>query len=104
MRVTGSGAGCGDHWPLCNGAVTPLSSGAHRFVEFTHRAMSGLDLALVANLVAWAFRSYYKGHVVRFGAVLSGLFLITEALIGAGLVLLELVMRDPPHGRSLYTC
>ena len=66
--------------------------------------MSGLDLALVANLVAWAFRSYYKGHVVRFGAVLSGLFLITEALIGAGLVLLKLVVRDPPHGRSLYTC
>jgi heme A synthase len=94
VRVTGSGAGCGDHWPLCNGAVTPLSSGVHRIVEFTHRAMSGLDLALVAILVAWAFRSYQRGHIVRFGAALSWLFLITEALIGAGLVLLKLVVRD----------
>ena len=94
VRVTGSGAGCGDHWPLCNGAVTPLSSGVHRLVEFTHRAMSGLDLALVAILVAWAFRSYGRGHIVRFGAALSGAFLITEALIGAGLVLLKLVVRD----------
>jgi heme A synthase len=56
--------------------------------------MSGLDLALVAILVLWAFRAYPKGHVVRFGAALSGIFLITEALIGAGLVLLKLVVRD----------
>ena len=35
-----------------------------------------------------------QGHIVRFGAALSGLFLITEALIGAGLVLLKLVVRD----------
>ena len=94
VRVTGSGAGCGDHWPLCNGAVTPLSSGVHRFIEFAHRAMSGLDLVLVAILAAWALRSYPRGHIVRFGAALSGMFLITEALIGAGLVLLKLVVRE----------
>jgi heme A synthase len=94
VRVTGSGAGCGDHWPLCNGVVTPLSSGAQRFIEFTHRAMSGLDLALVAILVGWALRSFHGGHIVRFGAALSGVFLITEAAIGAGLVLLKLVVGD----------
>jgi heme A synthase len=56
--------------------------------------MSGIDLALVAILMAWAFLLYHRGHIVRFGAALSGLFLITEALIGAGLVLLKLVVRD----------
>ena len=25
VRATGSGAGCGNHWPLCNGVVVPLS-------------------------------------------------------------------------------
>ncbi len=94
VRVTGSGAGCGDHWPLCNGTVTPLSPGVHTLIEFTHRAMSGLDLALVGGLAVWAFRAYPRGHAVRLGAALSGLFLITEALIGAGLVLLKLVARN----------
>ena len=94
VRVTGSGAGCGDHWPLCNGTVTPLSPGVHTLIEFTHRAMSGLDLALVGGLAVWAFRAFPRGHAVRLGAGLSGLFLITEALIGAGLVLLKLVARN----------
>jgi heme A synthase len=94
VRVTGSGAGCGDHWPLCNGTVNPNLSSVHTVIELTHRAMSGLDVALVAILAVWAFRAYPRGHAVRLGAALSGVFLVTEALIGAGLVLLKLVARN----------
>ena len=94
VRATGSGAGCGDHWPLCNGTVTPLAPTVHTLIEFTHRMMSGLDLALVAGLLVWSRRAFPRGHAARQGAALSGTFLITEALIGAGLVLLKKVAQN----------
>ncbi len=40
VRATGSGAGCGNHWPLCNGEVTPHSPAVATLIEFTHRATS----------------------------------------------------------------
>src|ERR1019366_2527076 len=83
VRATGSGAGCGNHWPLCNGGLTPHSPAVAPIIEFTHRVTSGLDLALVALLVIWAFRGFPPGHAVRRMAVFSGVFLMTEALIGA---------------------
>src|ERR1700682_2434048 len=89
VRATGSGAGCGNHWPLCNGAALPVSPSLGTIIEFTHRATSGIDLALVALLVVWAFRAFARGHPVRLGATLSAIFLMSEALLGAALVLLE---------------
>ncbi len=98
VRATGSGAGCGDHWPLCNGEVIPRSPQAEMLVEFTHRVSSGVALLLVVGMLIWAMRAYAKGHIVRLGAKLSMLFIITEALVGAGLVLFKLVAGDD----SLY--
>ena len=40
VRASGSGAGCGNHWPLCNGQVIPVSPGWHTVIEFTHRQMT----------------------------------------------------------------
>jgi len=94
VRATGSGAGCGNHWPLCNGEVTPQSPTLHTIIEFTHRATSGVDVLLVAALLVWTFRLFPKGNPVRLGAVLSAVFLLSEALIGAGLVLLERVAKN----------
>jgi heme A synthase len=98
VRATGSGAGCGDHWPLCNGEVIPRSPQAEMLVEFTHRATSGLALLLVAGMLVWSMRAYPKGHSVRQGAKLSMLLIVVEALVGAGLVLFKLVAGDD----SLY--
>ncbi len=100
VRATGSGAGCGNHWPLCNGTVAQHSPSAATIIEFTHRLMSGLDLALVALLVVWAFRRFPRQHPVRLGATLSALFLITEALIGAALVLLQHVAKNASVWRA----
>jgi heme A synthase len=100
VRATGSGAGCGQHWPLCNGEVTPHSPTAAMIIEFTHRAMSGIDLLLVAVLVVWAFRAFPKRHPVRLAAAYSGVFLITEALLGAALVLLEHVAKNASTNRA----
>lgn len=91
VRATGSGAGCGSHWPLCNGEVVPRPERIETLIELTHRATSGIALLLVAAMLVWAFRAYPGGHPVRRGAVLSTVLIVVEALLGAGLVLFELV-------------
>ncbi len=100
VRATGAGAGCGKHWPLCNGDVLPRSPSLNTIIEFTHRLTSGIDLLLVALLVFWAFRAFPRYHAVRQGATLSGAFLISEALLGAALVQLEHVARNPSSARA----
>ncbi|MCW5880250.1 MAG: COX15/CtaA family protein [Anaerolineae bacterium] len=101
VRATGSGAGCGAHWPLCNGEVVPMSAQTHTLIEFSHRLSSGLALLVVGILAVWAFRAYPKGSLVRRGAVLSVIFILTEALLGAGLVLFELVAHDASLTRAV---
>jgi len=100
VRATGSGAGCGNHWPLCNGVVVPHAPAVNTLIEFTHRLMSGLDVVAVGLLVVWAFRTFPPGHLVRLGATLSAIFLFTEALIGAALVKLEQVAQNASVGRA----
>jgi heme A synthase len=100
VRATGAGAGCGQHWPLCNGEMLPRSPGLNTIVEFTHRVTSGIDLVLVALLVFWAFRAFPRHHAVRLAAALSGVFLISEALLGASLVLLQHVARNQSSARA----
>jgi cytochrome c oxidase assembly protein subunit 15 len=90
VRATGSGAGCGDHWPLCNGQVVPLNPRLATVIEFTHRMMSGGTLILVLALVAWVFRSTVQRHLARVFAVAALLLTVNEALLGALLVKLGL--------------
>jgi heme A synthase len=101
VRSTGSGAGCGSHWPLCNGEVIPTAPHIKTVIEFTHRLSSGLALLLVLGLVIWAFRAYRAHHPVRCGAALSIFFMLTEALVGAGLVLFKLVAENDSIARAL---
>lgn len=99
VRATGSGAGCGSHWPTCNGVVVPRQPQVETIIEFTHRLTSGLAFILVLVLFVWAFRTHLKGHPVRLGAALSMFFIVTEALVGAGLVLFGWVAEDQSAGR-----
>src|ERR1700677_4450191 len=55
VRATGSGAGCGDHWPLCNGTVMQHSPRLDTMIEFTHRITSGISLISVVALLAWTY-------------------------------------------------
>ena len=91
VRATGSGAGCGSHWPRCNGRVIPPSPSVQTLVELTHRLMTGVDGFMVLALLVLAWRLYPRRSPVRTGAALSAFFLVTEALIGAALVKLDLV-------------
>jgi heme A synthase len=91
VRATGSGAGCGSHWPSCNGEVIPRAPATETLIEFTHRLTSGIALLLVLGMLIWALRSYPKGHRVRKASGAAMLFIISESLVGAGLVLFEWV-------------
>ncbi len=102
VRATGSGAGCGNRWPLCNGTMVPRAPRIETIIEFTHRATSGLALVSVAILCIWAFRLFPDGHRARRFAVLSVVFLFAEALLGAGLVLLQYVEHNASAGRAAY--
>jgi heme A synthase len=102
VRASGSGAGCGSHWPLCNGEVMPRARPVETLIELTHRTTSGLALLLVLGLVFWAFRFFPREHPARLGAVFSIFFIITEALIGAGLVLFGFVADNDSIGRAVY--
>jgi heme A synthase len=102
VRATGSGAGCGSHWPLCDGRVIPRAEQVETIIEFTHRLTSGFLGLLVVAMFIWAFRAYPRGHIVRRGAALSLVFVITEGLIGAGLVLFELVAYNDSIARTVW--
>src|SRR5512143_2045168 len=65
VRATGSGAGCGSHWPLCNGEIIPRAPAVATVIELTHRLTSGVVFALVVGLVVAAWRVFPPGHAVR---------------------------------------
>ncbi len=102
VRATGSGAGCGSHWPLCNGEVMPRAPRIETLIELSHRLTSGIALLLVVGLVVWAFRSRPRGHAARRAAVFTLVLMLTEAAVGAGLVLFELVADNQSMARALF--
>lgn len=101
VQATGSGDGCGAHWPTCNGEVLPAFRGLETFIEFFHRITSGLSLLLTIGLLVWSRRTFPQGHLVRLGTALSMFFMITESLVGAGLVLFRLVGEDASTARAV---
>jgi heme A synthase len=100
VRATGSGAGCGRSWPSCKGTIVPELEGATA-IEFTHRAASGVALLVVAALVWLVFRRTERGHPARIGAVVSGVSIVIEALIGAVIVLAQWVADDASVARAV---
>jgi heme A synthase len=106
VRATGSGAGCGSHWPLCNGQVLPRPERVETLIELTHRLSSGLDGLLVAALAVWVWRASRRpASGVPRAAGVAGLaslgFLIVEALVGAGLVRFGLVEGNASTARAV---
>lgn len=101
VRATGSGAGCGQHWPLCDGQVLPQARDTEMTIEFTHRLLSGGAILLIAAMLFWGFRITTKEHPVRKGLTASGVLIVVEALLGAGLVLFKLVEENSSVARAI---
>ncbi|HEU4404248.1 MAG TPA: COX15/CtaA family protein [Polyangiaceae bacterium] len=102
VRATGSGAGCGSHWPTCNGEVVPRSPAAATVIEYAHRASSGLALVLVLALAVAALAVFERGAPARRAALASLGFMVTEAGIGAAVVLLKYVDQDRSVARAVW--
>jgi heme a synthase len=102
VRASGSGAGCGSHWPLCNGVVLPQSPAVATVIEFVHRVSSGVALAGVVALVIAARRALPPRAPARVAAHAALLLILSEALVGAGLVLFEMVARNASVARGYW--
>ncbi|WP_254062505.1 COX15/CtaA family protein [Acidobacterium sp. S8] len=102
VRATGSGAGCGEHWPLCNGTVMQHSPRIETIIELTHRVTSGIALVAMLALLAWTFASTAKRHLARFFVIAAAVLTFNEALLGALLVLLGKVAHDQSASRAVY--
>ncbi|GAB4214183.1 MAG: hypothetical protein OHK0022_52330 [Roseiflexaceae bacterium] len=101
VRASGSGAGCGDHWPKCNGQIIPRPEQIETLIEFSHRVTTAFSGVLVIAMVVWAYRAYAKGNPVRQGAVLSFVFVLAEGLVGAVQVRLGLTGDNASVGRAV---
>ena len=102
VRMTFSGAGCGATWPLCHAQVLPNLKAIQTFIEFHHRASSSFVLVfallslILARLLKRSLHMYAKRAI--FWTVL---IVIIEALLGAVLVIFDLVDRNASWQRAL---
>ena len=101
VRATGSGAGCGNHWPLCNGEVIPRAQHIQTLIEFTHRVSSGIALLTVVCLWIWTRLAMPRRHPARYAGTAAVLLIFNEALLGASLVLFEHVAQDKSIARTV---
>jgi heme a synthase len=102
VRASGSGAGCGSHWPLCNGTIVQPSPSTATLIEYSHRLTSGLALLAVMALAIWTFLGTATRDPARMGAGAAVCFMVTEAALGAGLVLFRLVADNATMARALF--
>jgi heme a synthase len=99
VRATGSGAGCGSHWPLCNGQVIPLEPTLKTFIEYFHRITAGVVILLVLGQFLWSRKLFAKGSFPRSAAWHAWVAMVIEALIGAMIVVLGHVEHDRSYDR-----
>jgi len=102
VRASGSGDGCGAHWPTCHGDVLINSSyGINTLIEYFHRGTSGLYgvFVLVLSLLTVFNKKFDKQAKTFALGVLA--FTILESLIGAKLVLSELVGQNTSLARAV---
>jgi cytochrome c oxidase assembly protein subunit 15 len=102
VRATGSGAGCGDHWPLCNGTMMQHSPRVDTMIEFTHRVTSGISFFSAVGLMIWTFMGTMRGHLARAASVTAVVFTLIEAILGALLVKLGLTAQSQSPLRAPY--
>lgn len=99
VRITGSGMGCGDDWPMCNGRWFPPMD-LPTFIEWSHRLVAAIVSLLVVSLAGWSVLwrgAPGWGRRARYG-VTAALLLVIQVLLGAVTVWLEL----PPWSVILH--
>lgn len=87
VRITGSGMGCGDHWPRCLGRFFPPLDHPELVIEWTHRLLALLLTAAALALLALAIAARRATATepvpdVRRPAALALALIIVTALLG----------------------
>lgn len=90
VRISKSGDGCGDSWPLCDGKLIPATKSLATWIEFSHRLTTGLFGIFVIIMCVWVIKNK-KSKTLQQMVKISLIFTITEALLGAALVKFGLV-------------
>ncbi len=98
VRISGSGFGCGDDWPKCEGAWFPPLDRPDLIIEYFHRVLASVLSLVIVVLLVLAFRRRSdpvvggRGGVLR-AAILASIVVVVTALFGAVIVKLELQNR-----------
>lgn len=83
VTTTGSGLGCGNEWPLCNGQLIPEYAVA-TMIEYTHRLITAFAGLLVLAFSIWAWIRYRRNREVKILAIMSIAFIVIESLLEIG--------------------
>jgi heme a synthase len=102
VRISGSGDGCGDHWPLCHGRALPIGSPIKTWIEVSHRYSTAVFGILVLSQVWWVRRICPTENRARRWVLYTLVFTITEALIGRSLVKEGLVTDSQEILRAVF--
>lgn len=103
VRMSGSGDGCGVHWPLCHGEILPLEREGKTWIEYIHRALSGIFGIVILAVFFLARKQFVPRSPERIAASIALISTIVEALVGAKLVLWELVGSDQSMRRVIVS-
>lgn len=107
LRASKSGDGCGEHWLTCNGELIPAAPQFKTVIEFSHRMTTAVDGIVMLILVGWAILIWRKSptrqsRTVLYAALGALFFVITEAAVGAGLVLTGNVAEAVTNARPFW--
>ncbi|PJF28902.1 MAG: hypothetical protein CUN52_11095 [Phototrophicales bacterium] len=99
VRVTDSGLGCGNSWPLCDGTILPPLNNLTAWIEWSHRLFAMLIGVFGLAMLALAWRGYRKNNraVITTTFIAAGIFTFQSAL-GAFVVIFDL----PPTMVTLH--
>ncbi len=90
VRITGSGMGCGESWPRCNGEWFPPLD-LPTFIEISHRWIAALVSVLIVATAWIAWRRHRATPLLWRPALLAVVLLVIQVLLGAVTVKLELL-------------
>ncbi len=92
VRVSGSGLGCGNDWPLCHGALIPLFD-LHTFIEWNHRLLASLVALLTVATALYAWLRLGRPRGLAWLATGAVLLVVVQALLGAAVVRADLASQ-----------
>lgn len=90
VRATGSGLGCGDDWPQCSGRLVPSLADRAMVIEFSHRLVATVVVALVGTLAVVALLRRREHPRLAWPSIAAFLLVMAQAVAGMIVVSLHL--------------